>query len=221
MIIQYTDFNGSDSLITNNFQNQWNELSDIITKMPLHLKASDQRGKQGNPIFDPVGTNEHLKDELKKINWQPNVRIPEEFTFLGKDVDFTKDGVLVEVQFSNYPFLLNNVVRSELFYKSKTLLPDIPIKVLFIITKAHMFPSSNSTLYYEQAIQQLNSLVKHNVFDVPTRLIGLFEKTQQTSVTWSEYSESRYSRAIASRVISQCHIVPGKTFCKLTIIPND
>jgi hypothetical protein len=221
MLIQYTDFNGSDSLITNNFQNQWNELYSVISKMPLHLKASDQKGKQGSPIFDPVGTNEHLKDELKKINWQPNVRIPEEFTFLGKDVDFTKDGVLVEVQFSNYPFLLNNVVRSELFYKSKTLLPDAPIKVLFIITKAHMFPSSNSTLYYEQAIQQLNSLAKNNVFDVPTRLIGLFEKTQQTSVTWSEYSESRYSRAVANRTITQCHIVPGRTICKLTIIPNN
>ena len=29
--------------------------------MPLYLKQSDQKGKQGEAIFDPVGTNEHIK----------------------------------------------------------------------------------------------------------------------------------------------------------------
>lgn len=39
-----------------------------------------------------------------------------------------------------------------------------------------MFPASNSTLYYEQAVNQLTALIKYQVFDVPIRLIGLFEQ---------------------------------------------
>jgi len=31
------------------------------------IKASDQTGIQGNPIFDPVGTNEYIKAALVKL----------------------------------------------------------------------------------------------------------------------------------------------------------
>ncbi len=167
--------------------------------MPLHLKASDQGGKQGRPIFDPVGTNEAIKAALDRHGWR-RIPIPAEFKFLGIDIDFGKGGVIAEAQFSNYPFLLNNTIRSELFFRSKIALAGEPTKLAVIITKAHMLSAANSTLYYEQAVHQLTSLAKYKVFDVPIRLVGLFvERTGIIPATWTGYSATRYSRTVDNR----------------------
>jgi hypothetical protein len=78
--------------------------------MPLHIKASDQAGIQGNPIFDPVGTNEYIKAALMKFGWLANIPIPVEYSFLGTDIDFGKAGVIV---FSAAPYNLPRIVDSK------------------------------------------------------------------------------------------------------------
>jgi hypothetical protein len=194
MLLQTTDFNRAEALIDSTFQQEWKAIQGVLEKMPLHLKASDQDGIQGTPIFDPVGTNEHIKAGLCRLpGWRDNIPIPAEYAFLGTDVDFCHGAMLVEIQFSNYPFLLNNTVRSELFYKAKTPLAGKPIELAVIVTKAKMFPASNSTLYYEQAKKQLTALARNHVFDVPIRLVGLFSpQTGTTPIQYTKYSASRY-----------------------------
>jgi hypothetical protein len=180
--------------------------------MPLHLKASDQAGIQGNPIFDPVGTNEYIKAAFMSCGWQSNIPIPVSYRFLGTDIDFAKAGIVIEIQFSNYPFLLNNTLRSELFFKSQTEFAGYPTHLVILVTKALMFPASNSTLYYEQAVNQLTALMQKQVFDVPIRLVGLFEQSNTTvPVIWTEYLSKRYSRNINTRVSRQCQILAGKS----------
>ena len=61
MKIIYEDFNEH---IESTF---WQILANILAKMPLHLKYSDQLGLQGKLIFDPVGTNQYLKTELSQV----------------------------------------------------------------------------------------------------------------------------------------------------------
>lgn len=201
MKVDVTDYNGAGNIIHGSFNNEWQDIFATISGMPLHLKASDQRGKQGTPIFDPVGTNQYIKDELVEKGWANNIPIPKQYNFLGTDIDFGKEGMLVEVQFSNYPFLLNNTVRSELFYKSGMNIDGVPMKMAVIIAKAHMFPSSNSTLYYEQAKNQLNELSKNGVFDVPIRLVGLFEDYNTSiPIRFTTYSDPRYSRTVVRQV---------------------
>lgn len=189
--------------------------------MPLHLKASDQSGLQGKPIFDPVGTNEYIKRALSDIGWRSNVTIPNDFDFLGTDVDFARGSLLVEAQFSNYPFLLNNVIRSELFSKAGLSLDGSPVDSVIIITKGHMFPASNSTLYYEQAVKQLNELAHHSVFDVPMRLVGLKEDIDQTvNARWTDYSATRYSRTVVTQRNCICRIQSmrnPRSRCNLTV----
>ncbi|MGB5772405.1 MAG: hypothetical protein WBM32_21440 [Crocosphaera sp.] len=73
MQIELTDFNDSDSLIKDQFRNEWTVIETILTSIPLHLKASSQSGIEGNPIFDPIGTNEFIKTELVKEGWHPNI----------------------------------------------------------------------------------------------------------------------------------------------------
>lgn len=218
MELEVTDFNDSASLINNKFSSEWYVIETILTSMPLHLKASSQSGIEGSPIFDPVGKNEFIKTKLAKQGWSPNIPIPKKYQFLGKDIDCGKSGIIIEFQFSNYPFLLNNVLRSELFFKSQIILHSEVTQLVIIITKAKMFPASNSTLYYEQAVKQLAALTQYKVFDVPIRLVGLFEKCEEkTTIVWSQYEQQR-SRKIIQQKQLQCIISPGKKHNSKAII---
>ena len=90
-----------------------------------------------------------------------------------------------------------------------------------VLTKGHMFPASNSTLYFEQARDQLNALATHRVFDSPIRLVGLFApRTGTIPVTWTEYTASRYSRTVRTSVTRQCTVGAGRnpgSRCRLTL----
>lgn len=222
MFIQFTDFNRAESIIDNQYHNEWSEISNILSEMPLHLKASDQAKIQGNPIFDPVGTNEYIKTAFVKCGWSSNIPIPQLYQFLGKEIDFGKFGIITEIQFSNYPYLLNNTLRSELFFKAKTEFAGYTTNLLIIVAKSGMFPASNSTLYYEQAVNQLTALTENKVFDIPIRLVGLFEKINtKVPVIWTEYLSERYSRSVRIRTTRQAQIIPGtssRSRCKLRLL---
>jgi hypothetical protein len=191
----FTDYNESTTLFSGKYETEWKEIERVLKNIPLFIKDSDQRGKQGSKIFNPVGTNKAIEDGLVKFHWKSKMPIPESFSFLGTDIDFIKKGILVEAQFSNYPFLLNNIQRSELFLKSSTVFDKVPTETLVVITKCHLLPASNSTLYYEQAKNQLDALSHYRVFSIPVRLIGLTENTDTPiKVKNVLYDSARYSR---------------------------
>lgn len=211
MIIKYADFNGAAGIFGAAAATEWSDLEQVLTRLPVHLKASDQKGREGSAIFDVVGTNEIVKRDLLARGWSAGLPIPREFSFLGTDVDFCKASVLTEVQFSNYPFLLNNTIRTELFFKAGVSFTGVRVGAAVIVTKAHMFPASNSTLYYEQGLQQLTALARHGVFDVPIRLVGLFESYGTVDCVWTAYDNPRHSRTVSSRTTRQCQIASGST----------
>lgn len=217
MLVEFTDYNGAAPVFSDAYRHVWEELEDALGSLMLHLKASQQAGIEGDAIFDPVGTNEAIKASLHSRGWASNVKIPARFAFLGKNIDFEKDGVIVEVQFSNYPFLLNNAVRSHLFYIAEVEFGTETTAAAVIITKAKMFPASQSTLYYEQAVNQLNELVGNGVFDIPIRLVGLFEEANSVvTVKWTDYG-GRYSRTVADRSDRQCRIEEHGSRCALLV----
>lgn len=159
---------------------------------------------------------------MLNFGWKANIRIPSQYKVLGKDIDFGKAGVIIESQFSNYPYLLNNILRSEFFFKAGTVFASEPTQLVVLITKAKMFPASNSTLYYEQAVEQLTAFAEHQILDIPIRIVGLFEnENSPISVTWTVYSSTRYSREVKTRETRQCQITSGKSSrssCTITIL---
>jgi hypothetical protein len=221
VLLKTQDFNNAEGLFAGKFAARWAELADALAKFPLQLKASQQEGKEGSAIFDPVASNAVIKDDLARRKWPTNTPIPEGVAFLGTDVDFFVEGLLVEAQFSNYPFFLNNVVRSALLAKSKTKLGNSHVEAVAIIAKAHMFPASNSTLYYEQAVNQLTEFSKHGVFDVPVRVVGLFSDIDcEVPAVWNQYP-GRYSRAPTKSETVKCILRAGSranSICKIDII---
>lgn len=178
-MIKFTDFNGASTVISNYCSAEWNQISSVLAAMPLHIKPSGQSGVLGNPVFDPVATNEYIKTELVKLGWLARIPIPPMYQFLGTDVDFGSAGAIVEVQFSHYSSLLNNTVRSQFFYNTKTPLTGQPVSVVIIVTKSQMFPAALSSLSYEQAVNQLTLLAAH-LFNVPLRIVGLFNQRNTT-----------------------------------------
>jgi len=211
MFLKYKDYNGASTVLAKTFDSEWQEINSVLSTMPLYLKDSDQDTKQGQPIFDPVANNIFIKEELIKSKWTQNASIPNKFRMWGKDVDFSKLGVLLEVQFSNYPFLLNNLIRSELFFREKiSFTQQHEVKAVILITKMGILPSSNSTLYYEQATEQIDSLYSHNIFKVPLRIVGIGINDGQTISTITSKYKARYSRDPLTTVRGSC------TLCKTT-----
>ncbi|QIL43168.1 restriction endonuclease [Acidovorax sp. HDW3] len=201
MRIEFRDYNGADVVINSSFGNEWRELQESLEAMPLHLKASDQDGLQGNAIFDVVGTNAAIQQALVARGWRSGTPIPNDLGVLGVGIDFAKNGVLAEVQFSNYPFFFNNAVRSETFFRNGTVFHDRPTGLIIIIAKSGCWPASNSTLYYEQAVAQMNT-IHAGIFTAPMRLVGLMGDPGQQTAMWTQYSSARYSRTVASNQLT-------------------
>lgn len=195
--VRVADFNGADALFNRGAARaEWVDLAALLEEAPLCLQASEQRGKIGSAIFDPKATNARLTEGARRRGWTAPVPVPAELTMFGVDWDTGKRRVLAEWQFSNYPFLWNNIIRSEAVFKGGVRLPGLlPIRGLVVITKTGIIPASNSTLYFEQAAAQIEAVLRFNTFELPIRLVGLdiAEENETAHVVWTTYAE-RYAR---------------------------
>ena len=198
MHFELADFNAATQYFQNIARSEWSELERIVRDLVPQLQASDQSSKLGSPIFDPKATNLKLTSSASALGWE-KVPVPTELTAFGLDWDAGRSGVLAEWQFSNYPFLWNNIIRSEAVFKAPQYLPTgRDVGGLVIVTKGGSWPSSNSTLYFEQARAQIDIVTSLGVFDVPIRLVGLMIPTgvDELDADWNTYP-GRYSRAAA------------------------
>lgn len=196
MLYELSDFNNAKLYFDTDGADCWRDIVTVISSMPVFLQGSQQSGIIGNAIFDPKATNSFLTETLRTHGWKA-VPVPPSLTEFGVDWDGGKGTTLAEWQFSNYPFLWNNVIRTEAVVKSGLSLAGFGVaKALIVITKSGLFPSSNSTLYYEQAHAQLKTVTQLGAFDVPIRLVGLSipQDARELDVVWSAYP-GRYSRA--------------------------
>jgi|GEM_PF-1282370 len=200
MIFDYVDFNDAAEYFDGSGAGYWGQLESVIDSIPPQLQPSDQRERLGSPIFDPKATNARLTEEAASYGWD-KVPVPLELRPFGVDWDGGKGPVLAEWQFSNYPFLWNNIIRTEAIYQSRAVLPQLgqPVEALIVVTKSGRFPASNSTLYFEQALAQINTVTTLGVFNVPIRLVGLMIDPNATTLEadWNQY-HGRYGREIAT-----------------------
>jgi len=195
------DFNGAAEYFADRGASEWAQIAEIIDRLVPCLQPSDQAGIQGSPIFDPKATNLALIRDAAAMGWH-RVPVPPALRAFGDDWDGGKNRTLAEWQFSNYPFLWNNVIRTEAVFQQGLPLVGLErVEALLIVTKSGVFPSSNSSLYYEQAKAQLDVVTTLDVFDVPIRLIGLSipQNAERFDCTWTAYA-ARTSRTVVTTV---------------------
>lgn len=201
VLYEVADFNSADNFFDMEAAEEWGDLESIISTLIPQLQPSDQSGKIGIPIFDPKATNALLTKKSSAAGWQ-KVPVPPDLRSFGLDWDAGRSRVLAEWQFSNYPFLWNNIIRSEAVFKSPHYLSHLGgAGALVIVTKSGSWPASNSTLYYEQARAQIETVTQLGVFDIPIRLVGLMIPPDSSTMEadWNTYP-GRYSRITATHV---------------------
>ncbi len=210
MDFHYEDFNNADHVFAGAAAEEWAELEEMLKLLPLFLQPSDQAGRVGQPIFDPKATNARLTQMAEDRGWSA-ISVPPDLKMFGKDWDGGKGAILAEWQFSNYPFLWNNVIRSEAVFKSRLLLDGLqPIDALVIVTKSGILPASNSTLYYEQACAQLGAVTKYDTFEIPIRMVGLtLPAGDATTAIWTAYP-GRYARHDGEATEKQFRMTRGR-----------
>ncbi len=191
---------------------QWQQLHGVLRRLSVYVKQSGQRGKSGYLTFDPVGTNEAITSELAKLGWGTHISIPRQQSALGTEVDYGISGVLAEGQFSNYPFFLNNVLRAHIFRTKQVVFDHIGlVEVCIVVTKVHALPAANSTLYYEQALKQMQFVVEAGAVAIPTRLVGLaVEAGRPFGAEVSTYRGKGRSREVAERFTVPCELRQGR-----------
>lgn len=222
MQTQFSDFNGAAALIERRYADQWHELEAVLQTMPVYLKESGQKGKQGKLVFDPIGSNLHVKRAVSRIGWVSDPPIPNEHRAMGLGVDFATAGIVGETQFAHYALFLNNLLRSELFLRARVVFAkEVPSDLLILVTKAAMMPAQNGSLYYEQAIKQAALLEKYQAFSIPVRLVGLFAPTDTPLPAFqTTYEGGRTTRKVASQVEVRCSLARRRSGarCSLTVI---
>lgn len=135
--------------------------------------------------------------------------IPASHRHVGLHIDVGRPGVAVEIQFSNYPFLVDNVFRAERLFRGGVAVGGAPIRALVIVAKGHVFPASQSTLYYESAVRQVTDFVDLKLITMPVRLVGLSEAIGATvGSDWNVYS-GRTSRTQTATTRRQARLDPG------------
>ena len=218
MDLEWEDFNGADTILSGRRAPEWAELEHCLRAIPLHLKPSDQAGLARRPNFDPIGTNAAIIQGLGP-SWH-RIPIPPAYRHFGLHIDNGRPGVVVEIQFSNYPFVINNVVRADVLFRDRVLLvpaiapPALPpagtaMEVAIVVTKAHMFPASNSTLYYEAALRQVADLTRIGL-QVPLRVVGLtVPQGIPVPARWTEYL-GRTSRTVQTTRLTTAVVGPAR-----------
>jgi len=94
-----------------------------------------------------------------------------------------------------------------------------------IITKARLFTASNSTLYYEQAVRQMNFLISVGAIELPVRLVGLtLAPDIPTDAVFTRYHAPRYSRTVVERGTVRCVVRSGRLpngRCRIEAVAED
>ncbi|GAA4656306.1 hypothetical protein GCM10023347_01970 [Streptomyces chumphonensis] len=202
MLFEIADFFHADSYFDNEGAQEWSEIAEVLSSTNLQLQPSGQAGLSGQAIFDPKATNRILTEGAAEYGWR-KISVPNPLRAFGTDWDAGKNAVLAEWQFSNYPFLWNNIIRSQVVARNEWTLTGMRShpRALIVVTKSGCLPASQSTLYFEQGRAQMDSVLSALDLDIAIRLVGLTIPKYADSVkaSWNTYS-ARTSRSITSGV---------------------
>ncbi len=128
-------------------------------------KASKEKTKMGRMLYSPIDLNKRFGAALRQRGFvelrdKYTISIPNHpYQVKGafKQVDFSKDAVLVEVQFGKYPFMFYDLFKFQYFFNE--MKADVGIE---IVPTHHMHRQmSSGTSYGEQLLWDIGRLRRH------------------------------------------------------------
>jgi len=152
------------------------EILKVISEVgaPGREKKSKEATKQGRILYSPKVFNMLFKQGFNSRKWGEikdyfDIEIPDYLHIIKdsyKQCDFSKDRVLVEVQFGKYAFMFYDLAKFQYFYNKGVIRVGVEIVPCHLLHKE----MSSGVSYGEQLIYDLERLSK-NFPSVPVLII--------------------------------------------------
>lgn len=150
------EVNNAMAFLQANRSAELNELFSVLDNALYQVQFCGQRGRETELIFSPSMSNTVLKDSFTSLGWEAGVPLANPGYDTGRDVDFYKNGVVVEVQFAHYGLCMTDISRMERLYSRSLQLQSNPsgaprhvVAGVEIVVDRHM-PTSQSVAHMEQ-----------------------------------------------------------------------
>ncbi len=168
---------GGAEVIESHYRDRWNEVERAISAIKpeqVKTKKSRERGREGQLLYSPTVMNEIIKASLEEQGWQsmvedaPMLEQVEGSSGSQREIDFTKDGVGVEVQFGKYAFIAYDFVKFLAFYEEQRINVGVEIMAMRSLTKE----MSSGVGSWESAMQVLKTRPRGHP-PMPLVLVGI------------------------------------------------
>lgn len=123
-IYEYSHLGGSEILKVN-YPAIEAEIDNVIKNVTAnHIKESKEKNMLGQMLISPIDLNEQFKRNFNQVGFREirdnyTIKIPNyEPVIKGsyKQIDFSKEKVLVEVQFGKYAFMFYDMAKFQYFF---------------------------------------------------------------------------------------------------------
>lgn len=191
MRIEIHSVNDGEDYIARNHPIEWAEFNETLAQIPYHVQLCRQKGRENEMIFSPSMANAAIKELLLKKGWSAGVPIQNPSYQSGKDVDFYKNGVVLEVQFAHYGLMQADVGRMEdLRSGTLKLAGALSVDSGIELVVTNKMPRSQSVAHLEQALTRAAPLAR----TLPLVLAGITPPSPGEKVMFHEVQErSRHS----------------------------
>jgi len=164
-VYEYSHLGGSEILQVH-YPQLVAEIDQCIAAVKAEqTKVSEEKSKKGKLLFSPTAMNAAFEQAFRDRGWQElidryTIEIPDYPTKIKgayKQVDFTKDRILVEVQFGKYFSMFYDVAKFQYFFnraKARVGVEIVPANAL----KRKM---SSGVSYGEQLVYDIERLDRH------------------------------------------------------------
>ncbi len=165
----YYDYShlGGKEILQIRFPHLLQEIEEVIQAVQAkRTKRSREKGRKGVYLYDPRSMNRQFQELFRQRAWlEIRDRYPlnlpnypdKSLLFGAKQIDFAKEGVLVEVQFGKYAFMFYDLAKFQYFYneaKAEVAVEIVPAKPL----QSQM---SSGVSYGEQLVHDILRLRRH------------------------------------------------------------
>jgi len=174
VIYEYSHLGGSEILIVR-YPEIEKEINLVIAMINTRrTKMSKEKTKNGKLLFSPIEMNNGFREEFYKLGYSElrdtySIQLPysdEKITGAFKQIDFTKDRVLVEIQFGKYAFMFYDLAKFQYFFNENKC--DVGVE---IVPCHHLHKQMSSGVSYgEQLVSDIERL-KRNFPSVPVKII--------------------------------------------------
>jgi len=188
VVYEYSHLGGSE-IMQVRYPSHRDEILTVIERVKAkRSKSSKEKTMPGRMLFDPKDMNAQFRTAFRTMGYEeirdyysieiPNyeVSVPRAY----KQIDFTKDNVLVEVQFGKYAFMFYDMAKFQYFFNECKADVGVEIVPCYSLHKE----MSTGVSYGEQLIFDIERLKRHfPAVPVWVILIDAVENLAQTGQT--------------------------------------